>query len=254
MATPTFTKYNGMIADPDLQTRMRLKQATASVVQFGEVIQIGHLNEAVQRIGDGNRWDVIFISHRYTEEEVGRFISRAKETKGGQDTAFIQVMKSKDHQNAAIAQAMLRGADGFLFEPYSVDQLIEITDLSARIKRERSDMRESLAMTLILGDIMTQLDLVAFLKGSGFEVTRSATRLKELCLSLQGSAASPENMIRYHGIAVKLFVEAPLPKPMFQAQKYAGVSSRVKKKMEEKIIAEVEKEMKSPAVGADKKS
>jgi CheY-like chemotaxis protein len=249
MATPTFTKYNGMIADPDLQTRMRLKQATASVVQFGEVIQIGHLNEAIGRLDEGKRWDVIFISHHYTDEEVAKFIARAKELKGGQDTAFIQVMKNSDQKNAAIAQAMMRGADGFLFEPYSVDQLIEITDLSARIKRERSDMRESLAMTLILGDIMTQLDLVAFLKASGFEVTRSATRLKELCASLKGSATTPENLARYHGIALKLFVEAPLPKPMFQAQKYAGVSSRVKKKMEEKIIAEVEKEMKSTAGG-----
>ncbi len=244
MAVHQPIKFNSIIADPDVQTRMRLKQATSSVGQFGEVYQSTTLGEASAKIEQEKHWDVVFISNKFTEGEVTDFILRAKQHKGGQDAAFIRVLKSKDQQNSTIAAGMLQGIDGFLFEPYSVDQLVDITTLSAKIKSERSDTRQKLAMELILSDVIKQLDLVAFLKSAGFEVTRSATRLKDMCLSLQG-ASSGEMLEVYHEIAIKNFGEAPLPKPMFQAKQYAGVSSRVKKKMEEKLIQEVEKEMRS---------
>jgi response regulator RpfG family c-di-GMP phosphodiesterase len=244
MALAQPIKYNAIIADPDVQTRMRLKQATASVVQFGEVVQVTTLSEAGGRIQSDRHWDVVFISNNFSEGEVTDFIARAKEHKGGQDAAFIRVLKSKDQQNSAVAQGMLQGIDGFLFEPYSVDQLVDITTLSARIKKERSDTRQRLAIELLLSDVMKQLDLVAFLKSVGFEVTRSATRLKEMCNALQG-ASTGQMLEVYKEVAVKLFSEAPLPKPMFQAKQYSGVSARVKKKMEEKIIQEVEKELSS---------
>ena len=247
MAIDKPIKYNSIIVDPDVQTRMRLKQATSSVGNFGEVLQMTTLPEAAGRIEAERMWDVVFISNKFNDTDLSSFITRAKAAKGGQDCAFIRVMKSKDQQGSTVAAGMLLGVDGFLFEPYSVEQLVDITNLSARIKRERSDTRQKLALSLLLSDIILQLALVAFLKSAGFEVSRSATRLKELCASLQTSTATPENMSAYHEVAIKQFIDAPLPKPMFQAKKYAGVSARVKKKMEEKIIAEVEKEMQANA-------
>jgi hypothetical protein len=230
---------------------MRLKQATSSVVQFGEVFQVTTLGEGASKIEQEKHWDVVFISNKFSDEDLTSFINRAKESKGGQDAAFIRVLKSKDQQNTTIASGMLLGIDGFLFEPYSVDQLVDITTLAAKIKQERSGTRQKLAISLILSDVMKQLDLVSFLRGAGFEVTRSATKLRDMGLALQGSA-SGEHLEAYYEVALKQFIDAPLPKPMFQAKQYAGVSARVKKKMEEKIIAEVEKEMKS-GIGADGK-
>ena len=39
------SKYDALIVDPDLDTRMRLKSATTSVIQFGKVNLLSDLDE-----------------------------------------------------------------------------------------------------------------------------------------------------------------------------------------------------------------
>lgn len=231
-----YTKYDAFIVDPDLDTRMRLKQATSSVHNFGKVHQLQGLREANQKLGTDDRCDVIFLSYRFDQAELSEFIKQAKATKNGQDAAYILVMKSKDGDSSKVAANVMVGADGFLFEPYSVDYLMEITNLAARVRLERSDAREKAALNFIVHDIINQLDVVATMKAQGFEVVTALKKLKELCTVFK--TLTPDSTKYYYDIAIKLFGDAPVPKKI-ETKKYGGASSRVKKRMEQKATEQI---------------
>jgi len=235
MATDYF-KYQAMIVDSDINSRMKLKQATGQVPLFADIAHETSLEETLDTLQSGNlHCDVVFISHRFDQGDVKRFIEQAKEIKNGQDAAYILVMDKKPGSNAEVAEYLTNGFDGFLFEPYSVDSLTEITRLAAKVRTERTAAREKVAITLLVTDLISQLDLVAFLKSSGYSVSKSQEKLKDLEEKLH--ALNPEAFQVYYDIATKMFSELPAPRKNLQVQKYGGVSTRVRQRMEKKITA-----------------
>lgn len=230
-----FQRYDAYIIDSDLDSRMRLKQATTSVVNFAQVWQAGKLKECLDRISSGQKVDVIFISYRFDANETTAFINQAKNIPATQDAAFVMLLRQKDKESAAVATTVLNGADGLLFEPFSVDQLTEITALAAKVRKERSGAREEAALRFLLSDIINQIDQIAYLKGCSFETGPSVKKLKEMCTVFQ--TLSDESKLLYMKLAVDTFEAAPLPKLIYQRKKYSGVSSRVQKRMEQKTLA-----------------
>lgn len=232
-------KVDAYIVDPEIDTRMRLKQVTASVVEFGKVHQLTDLRSAMSKLEKEGGCDVMFLSHGFSKDEVTAFIRKAKESPKGQDTAFVLLVSANNQESANVAANVLVGADGLLFEPYSVDQCVEITRLAGKVKKERSGAREQAAMTFLLNDVMSTLDSIAYLKSAGYDVGRGFKKFKQMCKVFQNMQG--ESKQAYYKMAVERFIDAPLPTKMFQQKKYSGASSRVKKKMEEKLLEELEK-------------
>jgi response regulator RpfG family c-di-GMP phosphodiesterase len=230
--------YDALVIDSDLDARMRLKQAMSSVSSFKSGAQYGKLKEAMQKIETSvSPVDVVFISFRFDDTETTEFIAQAKALPQAQDCAFILVKRSQDQQSTMVAASVLSGADGLLFEPFSVDQLVEITHLASRVKKERSQAREEVALKFLLADVINQIDQVAYLKACEYEIGPSMKKLKEMCAVF--GTLSPESKAVYYKLAVDVFEAAPLPKLVFQRKKYGGVSSRVAKRMEKKTLNEM---------------
>lgn len=244
MAPNVPSKYEAIIADPEIDTRMRLKQATASVHNFGKVAQVGDLDEALNKLQGDDKNDVVFISYKFDQADVTSFIKQAKASKQGQDTAYILVMKTKDQSASVVAQNVMIGADGFLFEPYSVDYLIEITNLAAKVRKERTDARERGAMKFLVTDVMNQIDMISTMKQAGYEVGPHLKKLREMCGVF--ATLTPESHKVYMDVALQLFENAPLPKKLLQKKLYTGASDRIKKRMEKKLVAAVEASKEKP--------
>ena len=217
---------------------MRLKQAMSSVTSFKASLQFGKLREAHQKLESSSTpTDVIFISYRFEESETNEFIAQAKKLPASQDAAFIIIKRSQDKQSTSIASSVLGGADGLLFEPFSVDQLVDITSIAARVKKERSGAREEAALRFLLADVLNQVDQLAYLKACEYETGPTMKKLREMCGVFH--ALPTESKPTYYKLAVDIFEASPLPKLIFQRKKYGGVSSRVSKRMEKKTLAEL---------------
>jgi response regulator RpfG family c-di-GMP phosphodiesterase len=231
--------FNALIVDPDLDRRMRLRQAAGAVPLFHNVVQFGAAREAIAHLEFRQECcDVAFIAHSLEASEISSFIHKAKELPHSRDAAFVLVLAEASSGEDSVASYVMHGVDGFLFEPYSVNSLVEITELAARVRKERSDSREKMAFTLMVGDLMEQLDVSAFLKSCGYALGKS---WKAFCSGAESlKTLSSESLQNYFSIAVKLFGDAPLPKFNMMLKKYSGVSSRVRKRMEDKLAAEVD--------------
>ena len=173
---------------------MRLKQATVAVPFFESIPQFSVLKDALEHMSTAESCDVIFISERYPESEVEAFVTEAKKTLNGSVASFILVLGTSHQDSPTVAKNVMRGIDGFLFEPYSVNYLMEITQLASKIKSERHEAREKLAVTLLVHDIITQLDLCAFLKSIETDPGRSMKELYRLSASLQKLSAESKEM------------------------------------------------------------
>jgi DNA-binding NarL/FixJ family response regulator len=241
---PGMQKFDGLIIDPDIESRMRLKQVCASLVNFGKVYPLQSATEGIAKLGVERHCDVIFVSSKLGQDNVSTFIKDAKATQAGQDTAYILIVANKDSGSALIAQSVMMGADGVLTEPYSVDILVEITQLSARVRKERSTAREMAALKILLADMVQQIDLIAFSKSCEYEVGTSFKHLKQACAVLAGLEA--ESLTKYYELAIEAFGAAPVPVHLQQRKKYGGASNRIKKRMADKLATEVQKVASTP--------
>lgn len=230
------TQAIAMIVDPDVATRMRLKQATTAVHQFKEVRLEPNLTEAQRKLEGPNKYDVVFVSERFPHDDVVSFVSGAKGLDGGIDAAYILVLGSADQDSAKVASSMVVGTDGFLLEPYSVDQLVEIVALAQKVRKERQEARQLAAVNFLVKDIMAQLDRVAYLKACQVDVGRSIRVFRDRCKILANFDDGTKKV--YFDTALTLFEKAPIPKAP-PAPKYIGASRRVRQTMEKKVLEEV---------------
>lgn len=229
-------KVDSLVIESDMPARNRLKQAAISIPEFGKMEFQSNTAEGLQRLTSGGmNYDVVFVSYRIASEEVVSFIKQGKEAKHAQDAAFILILENADQNSSVVASNMLVGADGLLFEPFSVDQLVEITRLAAKVKRERADAREKAALKVLVQDISTQIDLLSQLKKHGYDVGTTQKKLREVCAVLK--TLDPNALNYYFETVVEHLENAPLPRPLAGKLAYGGVSSRVKKKMEARITS-----------------
>jgi DNA-binding NarL/FixJ family response regulator len=230
--------FDAMIIDAEISSRMRLKQATSALHNFRKVQQLGSLREGLERLKSSETCDVVFISGMLDQAELKAFIEAGKQTPHGQDSAYVLVMKAKDQGSATVATNVLVGADGLLFEPYSVDNLMDITRLSAKVKGERRQSRALAAIRFLLTDVMSQLDQIAHNKASGLEVGPSLKKFKDAAGVL--GTFQGEQLHDYYDIAVDMFMSAPTPRPNFQRVKYVGASKRIQARNAAKLATKKE--------------
>ncbi|MFM1848754.1 MAG: hypothetical protein RL417_2228 [Pseudomonadota bacterium] len=233
----TNERYDALICDSEIANRIRLKTATTAVPRFGRIGHCGSLAEATEAMAGQLSFNVVFISNRIPQEEITDFIKKGRGSPQGQDAAYIVVLAGSAQDSSTVAENVMVGADGFLFEPYSVESLTEITALAAKVKRDRTRSREAAALSLVLGDVMSQVDLIAQLKASGLDLGPNLKKFREMCAIFK--SLGKDSFENYTVIAIDKFENAQVP--MIGKKNYGGVSDRVKKRMEEKAKLELAK-------------
>lgn len=232
-------RYDAIIIDPDSATRMRLKQATSALNEFDKVNLTNSIGDATSRLNSGGPVDVIFLSAALEQSQVDQFIAQSKSNKNGQDAAYVSVMKGNAQASTSIAENVISGFDGMLFEPYSIDQLVELTKIAARVRKERSTAREQAAISIIISDLVRQLDQIAFVKRQGVDPSVLMRKFKLATDTLR--KLQPESFELYFTQAVDAFVAVPVPQMTAEVNEYKGPSSRVKRKQQERLVQEAER-------------
>ena len=229
-------KLKGLIFDPDQKSRMRLKTSTTSVEYFESVIPCGSERETLSWVDRQDRVDLIFISEKIDPDIIERFINRVKDSAKGIECIFV-VVKASPTGGIPISEALCRGADGILCEPFSVDNLVEVVELAERIGREREEVRAKISMTLLVTDIINQIDAAAYLSANG---CRPRTLFKSLQNLARRVREIPNERIDiYFDIVFKLVSSAPPMSEQLATKIYRGASDRVRRNTEFKVWREI---------------
>ena len=232
-------QFNALIVDPDLESRSRLKSACHHEQQSGErsflgVYATSQLNLALNWIQEGREIDVVFISHRFTKEETTEFINRSKETTIGEDCAYISVLKPIEQEAAKVAVEIMSGSDGFLCEPFSVNDISVIVKIAEKVKRENAINRLRAASDLILNSVIEEIDTRALelkVRGATSRYTkqiRDAFRIFKNLDEVEREA--------FYTVMIERFSQVPPPVEIG----YTGASKRVKGQLKSKLLEDLE--------------
>lgn len=230
----------GLIVDSNEERRIRLKGATQLVTEFSKVAVAPTLRDANEYIATAQApWDVVFLSNEMNEDAISRFIQSSKKLPAGGNAAYVLILNTEKRGSSDVFTHMRSGIDGLLYEPYSVEQLTDIIELSAKVKQRTPEERESVATRIILQDVIRHLDRMAFLKKLGYDIDKGLKRFATLCHSL--TEISPDEMETYHETAINMFEEAPSPQTL-EDSLYKGPSQRVREQQERKLLQKMEGE------------
>lgn len=229
-------KYSTLIIDPNPEGKVRLQNACTPVACFKGFNYAKTTRLALIRLNDEEPINIVFLAKAFNLEEITTFIKEAKTTKHGQCCAFVLLRPSGDNDDMAVAQELLAGIDAHLREPYSVDSLVEITHLAARIRRDFERKKVASAIKLMIGDVVGELRVTAHFMGEE-EKQKSEVYMKQfreaahVLRSLQ-----PEQKDMYFELLGELLERETPPEPLPDSLNYKGPSARLKRKLEQKII------------------
>lgn len=215
---------DAMIISPDLEARMRLKQAMAFVPEFKVVKVMATLTEGLQRLFSGEMFGSFFVSALFGHDVGCDFIRKSKQTEGGRDAAYIFTLSGEAH-SADIANDLVQGADGFLVEPFSVEALQKIYQLAVEVRKQRIQVRQRASLRLLLQTAMDGIDEWAWNSSlEGVPPVSTPSRLGKVRDSI---LALPEDQIEtYFEVLEEVFCEIQKPRILG----YRGASRRLRKK------------------------
>ncbi len=233
--------FHALGVDPDTSSRMRLKQATLAVPLFRDVGLFSHINEAFNKLeAAGSEYDVLFVSERLPENEVAHFVSQAKTFERSRDAAIVLLIAGSSATDSNAAQKLLEGFDGCLVEPYSVDALTEITRLAAVVKRRNWQDRQRVVINFLIQDIIKRIDRLAYIKQCQARIGEVLAQFRKTCAAF--SEFDEFCLSEYFNAAADAFAKTAPYQGVPGYAEYKGVSTRIKKRMLEKLINESSQE------------
>jgi len=229
---------DGVIIDPDSKSRHALRGSTNAIVNFRKVSPVMQLDEGLAAIKSLDFCDFVLLSSTFGFPDIYDFIARARTTSRGSESTYIIVVKTADRDERCLAESILKGVHSFLFEPYSVDGLQEIAYLADKVRHENAEKRKKAAIRLLISNIIREFDKMSSYLKRGFNMERARKKFYEACEGLRAIDDSAYSV--YLDIAITMF-DASLP-PNLGAESYAGVSNRVRLRLEKRLKEQFEKE------------
>jgi hypothetical protein len=227
---------NAVVVAEDSSKRENLKQVGLAFSSFNKVHLSSCFHNAYDRLSGTDEINIVFVSFDYGWEHIARFIADAKKTKDGKNSTFVLLLKPGDEKDANVSKSLFRGIHGHLYEPYSEDDLRKITQVAAKVRAEFDTRLKHAEVRKQVLQIIKHIDALAYHHTKMLDPAPVISKLKQTCSSLIG--LDDEAFATYQSVAADLFEEAiPL-----SAHSYTGVSKRIRKMVEEKLIRQFETE------------
>ena len=173
----------------------------------------------------GDTIDVIAVDFDLGEAVSLQLVREARAIHAARDVTFIQIRPAVQPRHVDF--------DADIVKPATAEALCEVADISRAITAERGAVREQAAMTLLVKQIISQIDEVSYLRRCGYDARISMAALEDTCSPLK--YLSPESLQKYFEIALEQFPSLGSPRVVNPDHLYKGESDRVKKKREESL-------------------
>lgn len=189
---------------------MRLRQAMSVCGEFSSIKLQSSLDEVLKMLRERMTCNILFISQTFESAQSQEFMTRARETTSGQYCAYITVLSGLQRNRSDVAANISGGADGFLFQPYSVAALRETTAIAVKLRARAAAARKAAARSLLAKAIVPQVEKLFGQRLLGESNSKEKYDLKEMVRSLRDAY---ENEGEFFNALTDLFIAVPPPKP-----------------------------------------
>lgn len=144
-----------LIISGKTQAKAQLRQILSHVKGLQISATVGSIAEAAELVAGQPFFHFIFVGSELPEAEVAPFVSRTKEKRSaaGDKPVFVLVLPASESDSQKIASNMMAGFHGFLCEPFSLDSVVELTKLAAKVSEQHTVVRLKAATGILLSDL-----------------------------------------------------------------------------------------------------
>jgi hypothetical protein len=127
------------VIDPTSDVRARLFQALSLENRIAKLGGVRFLPDGlVSLVNEDRRTDIVFISNKFPEDAVYRFINAAKRTRSGAGATFILLLEDAEAGPLEVQRRVEAGLDGFLVHPFTTQNVNRILELALTLHRQRA--------------------------------------------------------------------------------------------------------------------
>lgn len=156
-------KANIYLIDPQSGTRTRLKEALRQVVSKLSFSFSTNIDEALKVFERADIPNYIFVSSAFSDAEIEALLQSAQQRASGKPISLIVILQSHDQDGNHVAALLSLGVQGFLCEPFSSVEILELLQRSGEIATQthsNTDMARSSAW-LLVGSAIAAIDEAA---------------------------------------------------------------------------------------------
>lgn len=228
-------KYQVAVLDTNNERRNRLKVALGAAGDYGDLSPFNSKDTFIEALPNFEVLDIAFISIDFSVADFKELVRANRAGSKDSDTCFVVMLQQSQKSKETIATFTAAGAEGFLLEPFSVDEAREISHVATGLRAERRLAREIASYQSVARSLVAHFDNLALLKRLNAPLGVAIRAIRESCRmfeSLEG-----ESLERAQRIVFAAFEEAPPARNVLLEIEYAGPSKFVRKRMAERLQA-----------------
>lgn len=153
-----------LIVDPELSTRLRLKEVLSGLALKVQVVQLRSHNDIPEHFSEEKFYDVIFIRSCSDKESINNTIDTIMSLQLSKSPVVILMVQVQHTASKYITEYYLKGVHGFICEPYNVTELESVYKLAENNQRQCDKCqikRSKKASKLLIKEAFMALDQAA---------------------------------------------------------------------------------------------
>jgi len=234
-----YNTLRAIILDPTMDRRTSLKQLLVATEKYKSVTIAGALKDGLAILKEAEATiDVICLSRAYGAEKVRNFIEAVGKVPQGECGVFILLLDPDTPTKIATAEALVLGAHNCLKEPYSVDDVKEVTEGAMELSTQFREERDRAGISGMVSEVMKYIDAVYQRIHARRDPGEAMRNLRDTAKVI--SQIRPELKELYYEILIERFMSADVPYFMPGLANYTGTSKATKKRAEAKRKQEEE--------------
>lgn len=216
---------DAVIIEPALDKRTNLREIARSFCK--SVVVSSSLQDGLDRVRNANNCDVIYVSSRFDFDAATNFVASTKQFDSGRDSANLLIGSPEDYSEVFLAKLTLKGFDGVLVEPASVDTFRHSAELAMRVRGEKLALRKKKSIEMLAKGLADSLDDLALKTKLKQVAIVSGEKFRKLSREL--AALDPDSCAIYLQCLPDFFDDRPPFRP--EMLEKASASQRLQRRM-----------------------
>jgi len=180
------TRLKVIVIEELSDMRARIKSTLQSVDGMDTVLAYKDLKSVKELIMIGGcDCNMMFISDRFGEEALQKFMGEISNTEVRKDSAFVLMLSERKNVSVKLTYGLKIGFDAFLFEPYSVDNLNEIVETAKSVKQDRLGVRVQAAVSAMVKDCLYSISNVSDALKKGQDTSSALKQFQDVAEVLE---------------------------------------------------------------------
>lgn len=152
---------SALIINPDIGSRARLREVLKNAVYKVSLNYLQNVREVSDKSGDMGELDIVLVSMKLGENGVREFVHALKNAGKGTPTFIVTLESQSPDLVSKVTSLYLDGVEGFISEPYSSEDLIQLLS-TIKQKKESLDttVKQKKTLQFLFGEARRCTDVL----------------------------------------------------------------------------------------------